>query len=224
MKQSTLPRRMPEGMRWRTVFFATMTSVWPALCPPWKRTTPCARSVSQSTILPLPSSPHWVPMTTTLRALIVLFHHASDATEVDRESSRGPRAAERLADFVIAPASRHGTRHASAISVEHHARVVVIAAQLGEVEADRHRAGLGERAQRLQRLRHLGEPGQALFRRVEDLRPAVELGQQLERAARRSVHFFRKAAQLRQVLLLQRLEQPSFELGADLRPVRDGAE
>src|ERR1700712_924347 len=44
-----------------------MTSVWPALWPPWKRTTPCAWSVSQSTTLPLPSSPHWVPTTTTLR-------------------------------------------------------------------------------------------------------------------------------------------------------------
>ena len=31
----------------------------------WKRTTPCAISVSQSTSLPLPSSPHWVPTTTT---------------------------------------------------------------------------------------------------------------------------------------------------------------
>src|SRR6201989_2187637 len=44
-----------------------MTSVWPALWPPWKRTTPWAWSVIQSTILPLPSSPHWVPTTTTLR-------------------------------------------------------------------------------------------------------------------------------------------------------------
>jgi hypothetical protein len=34
-----------------------ITSVCPALWPPWKRTTPCALSVSQSTILPLPSSP-----------------------------------------------------------------------------------------------------------------------------------------------------------------------
>src|SRR5258708_11741766 len=43
-----------------------MTSVWPALWPPWKRTTTSARSESQSTILPLPSSPHWAPTTTTL--------------------------------------------------------------------------------------------------------------------------------------------------------------
>src|SRR5262249_48300815 len=43
-----------------------MTSVWPALWPPWKRTTTCARSESQSTTLPLPSSPHWEPITATL--------------------------------------------------------------------------------------------------------------------------------------------------------------
>ena len=42
-----------------------MTSVWPALWPPWKRTTTSACSESQSTILPLPSSPHWAPTTTT---------------------------------------------------------------------------------------------------------------------------------------------------------------
>src|SRR5215831_10391927 len=42
-----------------------MTSVWPALWPPWNRTTMSACSDSQSTILPLPSSPHWDPTTTT---------------------------------------------------------------------------------------------------------------------------------------------------------------
>src|ERR1700719_4558173 len=42
-----------------------MTSVWPALWPPWKRTTTSARSDSQSTTLPLPSSPHWAPTTAT---------------------------------------------------------------------------------------------------------------------------------------------------------------
>src|SRR3954471_990255 len=146
MKQSTLPRRMPDGIRCSTVFFAPMTSVWPALCPPWKRTTPCARSVSQSTILPLPSSPHCVPMTTTLRALIVLFHHAGDAAQIDRKAGRGSGTAEGLADFVIASAAGDGSAHPRAVGIEHGAGVVVVTAQLGEIEADRHRAGLGERA------------------------------------------------------------------------------
>src|SRR5437868_9270734 len=43
-----------------------MTRVWPALWPPWKRTTTSARLDSQSTSLPLPSSPHWAPITVTL--------------------------------------------------------------------------------------------------------------------------------------------------------------
>src|SRR5215467_8334608 len=43
-----------------------MTRVWPALCPPWKRTTMSACYDNQSTILPFPSSPHWAPTTTTL--------------------------------------------------------------------------------------------------------------------------------------------------------------
>ena len=64
-KIATPGRSTPDGMSRSTVFLPAIHSVWPALCPPWKRTTPAALSVSQSTILPLPSSPHWVPMTTT---------------------------------------------------------------------------------------------------------------------------------------------------------------
>ena len=60
---------MPDGIRRRIVFLPAMTSVCPALCPPWKRTTPSTSSVSQSTILPLPSSPHCVPTTTTFCAI-----------------------------------------------------------------------------------------------------------------------------------------------------------
>src|SRR5471032_3072372 len=52
-----------------------MTSVWPALWPPWKRTTTSARSLSQSTILPLPSSPHWAPITATLAICLIPFRH-----------------------------------------------------------------------------------------------------------------------------------------------------
>src|SRR4051812_49924552 len=63
---------IPLGIRCSAVFTPLITSVWPALWPPWNRTTPCAISVSQSTSLPLPSSPHWVPTTTTLRP-VVLF-------------------------------------------------------------------------------------------------------------------------------------------------------
>src|SRR5690349_18203451 len=60
---------IPDGISCRAVLTPLITSVCPALWPPWKRTTACAWSVSQSTTLPLPSSPHWVPTTTTLRPL-----------------------------------------------------------------------------------------------------------------------------------------------------------
>src|SRR6185295_5762065 len=69
---------MPEGTRCRTVFSPSMTSVCPALCPPWKRTTAATRSVSRSTILPLPSSPHWAPITTTLLLMASLSKEVQD--------------------------------------------------------------------------------------------------------------------------------------------------
>src|SRR6516225_10246409 len=65
MKQRTCSRRIPDGMSDSTVLWPPMTRVWPALWPPWQRATAAARSVRRSTTLPLPSSPHWVPMTTT---------------------------------------------------------------------------------------------------------------------------------------------------------------
>ncbi len=65
---------MPDGIRCSTVLRPWITSVCPALWPPWKRTTPWAWSVSQSTTLPLPSSPHWVPTTTTFFAMAALAH------------------------------------------------------------------------------------------------------------------------------------------------------
>src|SRR3984957_7632688 len=65
MKQRTCSRKIPEGIRERMVFLPSTTRVCPALWPPWNRATAAARSMRRSTTLPLPSSPHWVPMTTT---------------------------------------------------------------------------------------------------------------------------------------------------------------
>src|SRR5712671_1253602 len=59
-------RTTPEGSRLSLYSVFPTRRVWPALWPPWKRTTTSARSDSQSTILPLPSSPHWAPTTATL--------------------------------------------------------------------------------------------------------------------------------------------------------------
>src|SRR3989442_10908298 len=46
------------------VFSPFTTSVWPALLPPWKRTTTSAPAARRSTTFPFPSSPHCVPMMT----------------------------------------------------------------------------------------------------------------------------------------------------------------
>src|ERR1700688_2959455 len=67
-----------------------MTSVWPALWPPWKRTTMSACSDNQSTILPFPSSPHWAPTTTTL-AISRVFPLQLTSFEHDLFEDRSPR-------------------------------------------------------------------------------------------------------------------------------------
>src|ERR1700689_2770911 len=55
---------MPEGIRCSFHSVSPRTIVWPALLPPWKRTTAPARSASRSVIFPFPSSPHWAPTIT----------------------------------------------------------------------------------------------------------------------------------------------------------------
>src|SRR5262249_7442840 len=51
-------------------FCPLMMTVCPALCPPAYRATTANRSDRTSTILPLPSSPHWAPTTTAVFARI----------------------------------------------------------------------------------------------------------------------------------------------------------
>src|ERR1700761_9078739 len=102
---------MPDGMSESTVFFPPITSVCPALCPPWKRATACARSVSKSTTLPLPSSPHCKPITTRFLPIArhpqegQSHHHADQAApaqlrclglrELGHQALRGPGIHER---------------------------------------------------------------------------------------------------------------------------------
>src|SRR3569833_597916 len=88
---------MPLGIRCSAVFTPLITSVWPALWPPWKRTTPCALSVSQSTSLPLPSSPHWEPTPTTLRPVVTLMMYRSKKQESDGLDGPGVAALHELA-------------------------------------------------------------------------------------------------------------------------------
>src|SRR5579884_1570347 len=65
MIESLPSRTTPDGSSESLNTALPITRVCPALWPPWKRTTMSACSDSQSTIFPLPSSPHWDPTTTT---------------------------------------------------------------------------------------------------------------------------------------------------------------
>src|SRR5262249_61244473 len=95
-----------------------MTSVCPALWPPWKRTTTSARSQSQSTILPLPSSPHWEPTTATLPMLLLLDRQRAAGLQIMRAAEApgfAPRFGDRLEPrdrdpALLAPGGRHGAR------------------------------------------------------------------------------------------------------------------
>src|SRR4030081_383260 len=54
---------MPLGRSWNLNSPCSVTTVWPALLPPWLRMARSAPSARRSMILPLPSSPHCPPTT-----------------------------------------------------------------------------------------------------------------------------------------------------------------
>src|SRR6218665_724469 len=99
---------MPLGIRCSAVFTPLITKVWPALCPPLKRTTPCALCVSQSTSLPLPSSPHWVPTTTTLRPLVAVIQSPIQMTithSIPKNHPSPPSASLAVHSYCLRPPS-----------------------------------------------------------------------------------------------------------------------
>src|SRR3989338_6612947 len=129
---------MPEGIRCNTVFLPPITSVWPALCPPWKRTTPCAWSVSQSTILPLPSSPHWVPITTTFLAITKL----PILKNLKGDDLPGAIAQHQLAIALQLPAQGRITKQINYHRLTRRAQLCNLVAQYGIVEQRRTNAQL----------------------------------------------------------------------------------
>ncbi|EKD85599.1 MAG: hypothetical protein ACD_37C00681G0009 [uncultured bacterium] len=50
--------KIPEGIKWKGYFLLFAITVWPALLPPWKRTTKSEVEARKSMIFPFPSSPH----------------------------------------------------------------------------------------------------------------------------------------------------------------------
>src|SRR5690606_19285241 len=59
----------PDGTRCVMICLPSTTRVWPALLPPANRATTWASRANTSTTLPLPSSPHWAPTTTSVLML-----------------------------------------------------------------------------------------------------------------------------------------------------------
>src|SRR5215831_5520776 len=68
MMQATCGWRMPLGMSWNLNSPCSVTTVCPALLPPWALITMSACSARKSTSLPLPSSPHCPPTITMTTA------------------------------------------------------------------------------------------------------------------------------------------------------------
>src|SRR5512145_2801161 len=117
MTQRQFGCRMPDGTVCRMNRSRPTTTVWPALLPPWKRTTTLTWGVMTSTTLPLPSSPHCVPTTTMLgmplspqlgevrgRALQHVAHNQRPLALVAQvEDEHLPRSRARAADHEHAP-------------------------------------------------------------------------------------------------------------------------
>src|ERR1700744_4728524 len=89
MTDSLPGRTTPEGSSDNLKVVSPITSVWPALWPPWKRTTTSASTESQSTILPFPSSPHWAPTTTTLAKVDCSFGSLDERSPGAAGNTRG---------------------------------------------------------------------------------------------------------------------------------------
>src|SRR3990172_4801932 len=124
---------IPEGMRWKMNFSSPTMTVWPALLPPWKRTTTSAWSASMSTIFPLPSSPHWAPTMTTLLAIFpqpLRLHYVLHVKGKTR--GRAPVAVP-LNEGVIPAAAQYGFPEAGREALEYDPGIIIKAPDLAEV-------------------------------------------------------------------------------------------
>src|SRR2546427_3746974 len=121
--------RTPAGTRFRTVFSPFTTRVWPALFPPWKRTTTSASAASRSTTFPFPSSPHCVPTMTVAGIGLLEAQHLRRDDLRQRPQLREHLGRDRLVD--VDQRDRHA---AHALAPELDARDVDAA--LAEQRAD----------------------------------------------------------------------------------------
>src|SRR2546426_707424 len=104
---------------------------------------------------------------------------AASSSSISRTRARGgARPPEGFADLVVTPATRYRAGHAVAIGIQHHAGMVVIAAQLCQIETHRQLAGSCELAQRGERCAETCDAWEFLLCRGQDLGSAIQLRQQ----------------------------------------------
>src|ERR1700733_4023131 len=86
-----------------------MTTVWPALLPPWYLTTYWTLSPRRSVALPFPSSPHWAP-TSTMAGISIRLSHNSTTKPLRRQARQGLLRTESTQSAQVKP-SPHGLGH-----------------------------------------------------------------------------------------------------------------
>src|SRR3954471_8946037 len=179
---------MPDGMRWNFHVSPAWMIVWPALLPPWKRTTTSACSARRSMTLPLPSSPHWAP-TITVPGISSEsvggaegLRRALQAQEprvlaLEREGHVTQAAVAVLGDDEVGLARAVGVLVVVLVAVDEHDEVGVLLDLAGLAQVGEHRALVGARLDAARQLRQRDDGDLELAR--EDLQAAGDLADRL---------------------------------------------
>src|SRR3954464_14427715 len=176
--------RMPLGMRWNFHVSPAWMIVWPALLPPWKRTTTSACSARRSMTLPLPSSPHWAPTITVpgiscesvggaegLRR--ALQAQEAGVLALEGEGHVAQAAVAVLGDDQVGLTRAVGVLVVVLVAVDEHDEVGVLLDLAGLAQVGEHRALVGARLDAARQLRQRDDGDLELAR--EDLQAAGDL-------------------------------------------------
>src|SRR4030095_6474159 len=131
-------RRMPDGSDWNTKRSLPTMTVWPALLPPWYRTTTSTCEASTSTSLPLASSPHCAP-TTTMLGMTTLLEPGEVPGGIGEQLTRAQHALRPALSFRTKSEYGNGVGAASRFAEhEHPARALLprVGERVGQSPAD----------------------------------------------------------------------------------------
>src|SRR3954465_15738285 len=188
---------MPDGIRWNFHVSPACMIVWPALLPPWKRTTTSACSARRSMTLPLPSSPHWAPTITVpgiscesvggaegLRRALqaqeagVVALEGEGAGAVEGGGRVAQAAVAVLGDDQVGLARAVGVLVVVLVAVDEHDEVGVLLDLPGLAQVGEHRALVGARLDAARELRQRDDGHLELT--GEDLQPTGDLADRLD--------------------------------------------